>query len=296
MVQQKRLLSPLPVSWGTEPRPRTPIKQAAGPCGVTSSAVTLQHQHESTSHSFTPTITTNIPVPLRLTTLHGLPSPTNQLLSFCFPSSLVPSPHLQLHFILGTIISLLIQYQPFGKTVYFIRDSKRPRKSLGSNFRNLCTDGPFGPGRCRCYMGPPNQKPVSRESSLHALLQRCGLTRFSQIIKGQHEWASHHQKAVSGRDKSRKERVTSIFAWFFITHTEQRKVSSSWMRYNTAAEGHNWPRCQLTLLISCFTANLVHSSAPSLLFAFIHLSLAWQKWVCNSKIPLFKMRSDKSSP
>jgi len=102
--------------------------------------------------------------------LDGLTTLTNQLLSSSFPWSIIPSPsdaHLQLHFISSKIISLPIPYQPLCKTIYFTRDSKKPRKNHKCNFRNSPSDAPFGPGRLP-YMDPPNQKSASRSSSLHA--------------------------------------------------------------------------------------------------------------------------------
>lgn len=165
----------------------------------------------------------------------------------------------------------MIQYQPLARLFTSKGTPRSPGRAseVTSEIHVLMVH--LSLADCRLYMDPPNPKLASRESSLHALLQRCRLTRFSQIITGQHDWVSHYQKAISGRDKSRKERVTSIFAWLFITHAEQRKVSSSWMHYNTAAEGHNWPRSQLTPLIS--TANLETSvHQVSCLHSFILLS------------------------
>lgn len=152
MVQQKRLLSPLPLNWGTEPPPPRPIKQTAAPCRVTSSAAILQHQHEISSYAFIPAITTtNIPVPLRLTTCMDYPVQLTSSFLFAFykASSLprvtntsftAPLPFRDNYFFVDSVPT-------FGKTVYFKRDFKKPRKSLGSNFRNSCGDGPFGPGR-----------------------------------------------------------------------------------------------------------------------------------------------------
>lgn len=183
----------------------------------------------------------------------------------------------------------------FGKTAYLKRDSKKPRKSLGSNFRNSCSDGPFGPGRLQT--GPPNQKLVSTESSLHALLQRCGLTRFSQIIKGWHEWVSRYQKTISGRHKSKKQRVTSIFAWVFITTRAEKERSVALGCITTLLQkGTTVPLPQTQ--VPTYSPHLmlysqfIDSSAPSLLFAFLHASLRCKSVSVILRFP-FKMQSDK---
>lgn len=135
MMQQQRLLSPCPLNWGAEPRPLTPIKQTAGPCRVTSSVLLLQHQHGNSSYSFIPAITTtNIPVPLRLTTYMDYPVQLTSSFLFAFhqasylPRVINTSFTAPLHF--RDNYFFVDSVPTFGKTVYLKRDFKSPGRAL----------------------------------------------------------------------------------------------------------------------------------------------------------------------
>lgn len=212
-----------------------------------------------------------------------------------FPEWLTP--HSQLHFVLGTIISLLIQYQPLARLFTSKGTPRSPGRALEVTLEIHVVMVHLAPADCRLYVGPANQKLVSTESSLHALLQRCGLTRFSQIIKGWREWVSRYQKTISGRDKSKKQRVTSIFAWVFITPRAEKKRSVALGCITILLQkGTTVPLPQTQ--VPTYSPHLmlynqfIHSSAPSLLFAFLHASFHCKSASVILRFP-FKMQSDK---
>lgn len=222
--------------------------------------------------------------------LDGLTSLTKQLLSFSSPSSTVLSPrddHLQLHFISQKIISLLIQYETFGKTVCLKRDSETPRKSHKVISEIYLAMLHLALADCGLYTSSPDRKPASRRNSLHA--------RHKKAVNQIHpdNWGTAWMnKSLSENWHFGKgqERVTSLSARL-ITHPEQRWAALGYV--TRLLQKHVNGSLPLTQMPAYSPHPLLHSQFPEssptpaslpCLHSFTLLSHGKREGFSNSKI------------